>query len=76
MNTSKKKEVESRHAWQGENYKHLGSEYKNGKEGDCGDFIQSKFLSNHTHYSATEPDARISTKSGKSRSLNIWDKYP
>ena len=29
-----------------------------------------KFLSNHTHYSPTDPDARISTKPGKPRQLN------
>ncbi|MCL2294073.1 MAG: hypothetical protein FWC36_04320 [Spirochaetes bacterium] len=33
--------------------------------GDEGDFIKSKFLSNDTHYSGTDPDARISTKPGK-----------
>jgi hypothetical protein len=29
-----------------------------------------KFLSNHTHYSTTDPDARISVKPGKPRQLN------
>ena len=70
VSANKKKEIRSRHAWQAENYKHPGSEYKEGKEGDGGDFIQSKFLSNHTYYSATDPDARISTKPGKPRNLN------
>ena len=66
----KKQEVESRHVWQSENYKHPGYEYKEGKEGDVGDYIQSKFLSNHTYYSSSDADARISTKPGKPRSLN------
>jgi hypothetical protein len=66
----KKKEVESRHAWQAKKYKQPGCEYKEGKEGDGGDIIQSKFLSNHTHYSATDSDARVSTKPGKPRNLN------
>ena len=70
VSAGKKKEIESRHAWQAEKYKHPGAEYKEGKEGDGGDFIQSKFLSNRTHYSATDPDARISTKPGKPRNLN------
>ena len=70
VSASKKKEVESRHKWQKENYKHPGCEYKDGKEGDGGDHIQSKFYSNHTHYSATDPDSRISTKPGKPRNLN------
>ena len=70
VSVSKKKEVESRHAWQAEKYKHPGHEYKEGKEGDGGDLIQSKFISNHTHYSGTDPDARISTKPGKPRNLH------
>lgn len=35
-----------------------------------GDEIRPKFLSNHTHYSPTDPDAKISTKPGKPRQLN------
>ena len=70
VSADKKKEIESRHAWQSENYKHPDREYKEGKEGDGGDFIKSKFLSNATHYSGSDPDARISTKPGKPRSLN------
>lgn len=30
----------------------------------------SKYTSNKTHYSPTDPDARISVKSGKARKLN------
>jgi hypothetical protein len=70
VTASKKKAVERHHAWKAENYNNPGSEYREGKVGDGGAFIQSKFLSNHTHYSPTDPDARISTKPGKSRNLN------
>ncbi len=35
-----------------------------------GNLIRPKFLSNHTHYSPTDPDARISVKPGKARQLN------
>src|SRR5690606_35568809 len=35
-----------------------------------GEAIRPKFLSNHTHYSPTDPDAKISTKPGKPRQLN------
>lgn len=35
-----------------------------------GNFIRTKHLSNHTHYSPTDPDARISVKPGKVRDLN------
>ena len=46
-----------------------------------GEAIRPKFLSNHTHYSPTDPDAKISTKPGKPRQLNyagqlaVDDKY-
>ena len=70
VTAQKKKEIESRHKWQSEKYKQPGVEYKDGKEGDGGDLIQSKYYSNQTHYSATDPDARISTKPGKPRNLN------
>jgi len=33
---------------------------------------QAKFLSNATHYSPTDPDARIATKPGKPRNLNYF----
>jgi len=69
----KKKQVEQHHDWkQRHNQDTPGSAYKDGKEGDCGEFIQSKYLSNHTHYSPTDPDARISTKPGKPRNLNYY----
>ena len=70
VSESKKKEVERHHEWKTRNWDNPGDSYKEGKEGDGGDFIQSKFLSNHTHYSTTDPDARISTKPGKARNLN------
>lgn len=35
-----------------------------------GNLIRPKFLSNHTHYSPTDPDAKISVKPGKARQLN------
>lgn len=35
-----------------------------------GHLIRSKHLSNQTHYSPTDPDAKISTKPGKPRQLN------
>jgi transposase len=70
VTAKKKKEIDNRHAKQAEKYNHSGSGCKDVKEGDAGDFIQSKYYSNHTHYSPTDPDARISTKPGKARNLN------
>ena len=67
----KKKQVEQHHAWKERNHKDMpGYHYKDGKIGNSGDFIQSKLLSNHTHYSPTDPDSRISTKPGKPRNMN------
>jgi len=37
-----------------------------------GDLIRGSHLSNQTHYSATDPDARISIKPGKVRRLNYF----
>jgi len=69
----KKKQVAQHHDWKERHYKDMpGSAYKDGKEGDSGAFIRSKYLSNHTHYSPTDPDARISTKPGKPRNLNYY----
>jgi len=71
VTAQKKKQVEQHHDWKQRNHKTTpGYDYKDGKEGNSGDFIQSKLLSNHTHYSPTDPDARISTKPGKPRNLN------
>ena len=34
--------------------------------------IRPKYLSNHTHYSPTDTDARVSVKPGKARQLNYF----
>ena len=56
----RKKRVEQHHAYKARHTKDiLGADGEN-----------AKFLSNHTHYSPTDPDSRISTKPGKPRNLN------
>jgi hypothetical protein len=56
----KKKRVEQHHKYKATQTKDIpGSDSK-----------EAKFLSNHTHYSPTDPDSRISTKPGKPRNLN------
>jgi transposase len=71
VSAQKKREVEQRHKRREKLCEGFpGNEYAEGKEGDSGEFIQSKLLSNDTHYSPTDPDARISTKPGKPRHLN------
>ena len=64
----RKKKVEQHHKWKAEQYKEQHKLSKEQKESTGKD--SPKFLSNHTHYSPTDPDARISTKPGKPRQLN------
>jgi len=49
---------------------HHSCKEKHTKNVPCSDSEHAKFLSNHTHYSPTDPDARIATKPGKSRNMN------
>lgn len=70
VTSGRKKLVEQHHNWKKEAYKEMpGSRQSIQKDEDNQD-IRPKFLSNHTHYSATDPDAKISTKPGKPRQLN------
>jgi transposase len=72
VSSHKKKEVELHHKWKEEEYKEQpGHRTKKDAERDeNGNLIRPKFLSNHTHYSTTDPDARISVKPGKPRQMN------
>jgi transposase len=56
----RKKATEQHHKWKAKSYKDMPG----GKN------ARSKFVSNHTHFSTTDPDARISVKPGKARQLN------
>jgi transposase len=56
--TRQLKELDTRYQRQGKNYEEMP-----GSEG------RGKFLSNKTHYSPTDPDARIAVKPGKPREL-------
>ena len=77
VTAAKKKQVEQHHNWKAKEYKgqpqgrRKASEdtFENEKQEEEKK-ITGKFLSNHTHYSPTDPDARISTKPGKPRQLN------
>lgn len=71
VKVSVKKAVDRHHAWKQEEYKSMPGHVDNPKQVDeNGILIRPKFLSNHTHYSPTDPDAKISTKPGKARQLN------
>jgi IS5 family transposase len=77
----RKRRVEKHHEWKKEAYKgqpghskgtekEAQKEVENDGKDDNGNLIRGKYLSNHTHYSPTDPDARISVKPGKARQLN------
>lgn len=72
VTAQKKKQVEAHHKWKEKEYKgQPGHNDKKNKELDeFGNTIRPKFLSNHTHISKTDPDARISVKPGKPRQMN------
>lgn len=66
-----KKAVERHHAWKAKEYKGMPGHVDTPHQVDeQGNIIRPKYLSNHTHYSPTDPDANISTKPGKPRQLN------
>ena len=67
-----KKLVERHHAWKKKAYKGMpGTRATERPEFDQdGNRYRPLYLSNYTHYSPTDPDARISTKPGKPRQLN------
>lgn len=58
VSATRYKAVELHHQWKAKAYKGMPKR-KHGK-----------FVSNHTHYSTTDPDARVSVKPGKPRQLN------
>ena len=60
VSASKQKSVDQHHRWKKKAFK--------GKPG--ANSSGARFVSNHTHYSLTDPDARISVKPGKPRQLN------
>jgi len=71
VKASVKKAVERHHAWKQAAYKGMPGHVDNPQQTDeNGNIIRPKFLSNHTHYSPTDPDAKISVKPGKARQLN------
>ena len=71
VTSARKKLVEQHHAWKEKEYKDMPGASKNeDRRDEDGNPLRPKFLSNHTHYSPTDPDAKISVKPGKARQLN------
>lgn len=63
VSAERKKKTAQHHEWKAKAYKDMP---KGSKESQG----HAKFVSNHTHYSTTDQDARISVKPGKPRQLN------
>lgn len=68
---SRNSSTDKHHCWKAKEYKNM----PNGKsvtksKADHEDQLRPKFVSNHTHYSTTDRDARVSVKPGKPRQLN------
>jgi transposase len=70
VTSARKKLVERHHAWKKEAYKGMPGNSNSSRRDEDDHEIRPKFLSNHTHYSPTDPDAKISVKPGKARQLN------
>lgn len=70
VTSTRKKFVEQHHQWKKEAYKDMPGNNGSKRVDEDGNEIRPKFLSNHTHYSPTDPDAKISVKPGKARQLN------
>lgn len=69
VNAYKKKKVEEHHRWKQKAYQ--GQPASRVKQNpDVPQDKRPKFLSNHTHYSTTDKDARIAVKPGKPRQFN------
>ena len=69
VNAYKKKKVEEHHRWKQKAYQGQPSSRVN-QNPDTPQDKRPKFLSNHTHYSTTDKDARIAVKPGKPRQFN------
>lgn len=69
---SRKDSTEQHHNWKGEAYKDMpaGKSLNKQADGNESDEGRPKFVSNHTHYSTTDREARVSVKPGKPRQLN------
>jgi hypothetical protein len=71
VNAYKKKKVEQHHRWKEKAYQgQPASRSDKFKREHRDDDKRPKFLSNHTHYSTTDKDARIAVKPGKPRQFN------
>lgn len=68
----RRKLVDRHHAWKEKEYKDQPGRHNTDRVDEYGNLIRPRYLSNHTHASKTDPDARISVKPGKARQLNYF----
>lgn len=67
---SRSKSTEEHNQWKAEEYKGMPKGKSVSKTDGDAQEGRPKFVSNHTHYSTTDRDARVSVKPGKPRQLN------
>ena len=67
---SRNKSTEGHHEWKAKEYKGMPKGKALSKRDGDAQEGRPKFVSNHTHYSTTDRDARVSVKPGKPRQLN------
>jgi transposase len=67
---SRNKSTDQHHQWKEEAYKDMPKGKSLTKTSDDPQDIRPKLVSNHSHYSTTDRDARVSVKPGKPRQLN------
>lgn len=79
VSKTRKELVDKHHAWKEKEYsKQPGGPNKSGHSNkveqadEHGNIIRPRYLSNHTHYSPVDPDARIAVKPGKARQMNYF----
>lgn len=71
VSAAKNKRVQQHHAWKKKAYKGMPGARVNSKEAEKEDEkYERRYVSNHTHFSTTDADARVSVKPGKPRQLN------
>jgi hypothetical protein len=72
ISQSRKNSTDKHHGWKEKEYKDMptGKSLTNRTDGNDTEKARPKFVSNHTHYSTTDRDARVSVKPGKPRQLN------
>ena len=71
-NYHRKKLVERHHDWKAEAYKGMPANSNSRQIDENGNLIRPKYLSNHTHYSPTDSDARVEVKPRQSATIKLF----